>query len=115
MAWPGLELFSIGRRMHSTGFCVPWMVSVSCTPLGMVHSVVCLRSPVQFGEKGTAENTFRARPTGRSAEVLPRSRRLARFYACRKLVEKVGFGGRGGGSSHLRTSLAWWFPWYQGK
>ncbi len=26
-AWPGLELFSIGRRIASTGFCVPWPVS----------------------------------------------------------------------------------------
>src|SRR5947208_11719207 len=55
MAWPGLELFSIGRRMHSTGFCVPWMVSVSCPPLGMVHSVVCLRSPVQLPLVRTAD------------------------------------------------------------
>src|SRR3954468_9461717 len=35
------------RRMHSTGFCVPWTVSVSCPRLGICHSVVCLRSPAQ--------------------------------------------------------------------
>jgi hypothetical protein len=44
---PRLELFSMGRRMHSTGFCVACLVATSCPPVGMVHSVVCLRSPVQ--------------------------------------------------------------------
>jgi hypothetical protein len=48
MACPGALLFSICRRMHSTGFWVPWVVSVSCPPLGMLQSVVCLRSPVQL-------------------------------------------------------------------
>ena len=45
---PGSLLLSIGRRMHSTGFWVPWTVSASWPPLGMVQSVVCLRSPVQL-------------------------------------------------------------------
>ena len=33
--------------MHSTGFCVPWMVSASWSRLGICQSVVCLRSPDQ--------------------------------------------------------------------
>jgi hypothetical protein len=44
---PRIAKRSIGRRMHSTGFCVLCLVSASCPPLGIVHSVVCLRSPVQ--------------------------------------------------------------------
>jgi hypothetical protein len=44
-AWPGEELFSIGRRMHSTGFCVPCPVSDFWCP--MAQTVVCLRSPAQ--------------------------------------------------------------------
>ena len=46
-AWPGLLLFTIGRRMHSTGFCVPCSVCVSCPRLAICHSVVCFRSPCQ--------------------------------------------------------------------
>ena len=38
-AWPGEELFSIGRRMHSTGFCVPWPVS-DFKFLSICHNVV---------------------------------------------------------------------------
>ena len=44
-AWPADELFSIGRFMHSTGFCVPWPeADLRC---GIAHTVVCLRSPDQ--------------------------------------------------------------------
>ena len=47
-AWPGLLLFSIGRRMHSTGFCVPCVVSASWARELIDHRVVCLRSPAQW-------------------------------------------------------------------
>ncbi len=47
-AWSGEELFSIGRRMHSTGFCVPWTVSASWSRDAMDHNVVCLRSPQRW-------------------------------------------------------------------
>jgi hypothetical protein len=40
-----LELLIIGRRMHSTGFWVPWTVSASCALDEIGHTVVCLRSP----------------------------------------------------------------------
>jgi hypothetical protein len=46
MAWPGEELFSIGRRMHSTGFCVEWPVS-ELLFLSICHTEVCVRSPAQ--------------------------------------------------------------------
>ena len=46
-AWPALELFSMGRFMHSTGFCVLWPVSDFCG-LSICQSVVCLRSPAQL-------------------------------------------------------------------
>ena len=47
-AWPGEELFSIGRRMHSTGFCVSWMVASSSAPLGaMLQTVAWSRAPCQ--------------------------------------------------------------------
>ena len=46
MAWPGEELFSIGRCMQATGFWVPWPVSdLVC---GICQTVVCLRSPAQW-------------------------------------------------------------------
>src|SRR5262245_18265042 len=42
-AWPGEELFSIGRFMHSVGFCVPWPVSdLMCS---MCQTVDCPRPP----------------------------------------------------------------------
>jgi len=41
-------LFRIGRRMHSTGFWVLCVVSMSWPLLGMVQNVVCFRSPVQL-------------------------------------------------------------------
>jgi hypothetical protein len=45
MACLGLELFSMGLRMHSTGF---WVACLVCPPLPIDHSVVCSRSPVQL-------------------------------------------------------------------
>jgi len=41
-----LELFSIGRRTHSTGFCVPWPVS-DFKFLSICHNVVWEWSPTQ--------------------------------------------------------------------
>ena len=39
---PSLAMSSgLGRRMHSTGFWVPWIVSTSWPPLEMLQSVVC--------------------------------------------------------------------------
>ena len=49
----GRVLLAIGRRMHSTGFCVPCpqLSSRSRLPngllLGISHTVVCLRPPCQ--------------------------------------------------------------------
>src|ERR1700730_18569444 len=43
---PVPALFSIGRRMHSTGFCVPWPVS-DFKFLSICHNVVCEWSPTQ--------------------------------------------------------------------
>ena len=46
MACPGLALFSMGRRMASTGFWVPWPVSfLLCERL---HRVDCRLSPIQW-------------------------------------------------------------------
>lgn len=44
--WPGELLFSIGRCMHSTGFCVECPVS-DFIGLSIAQTVVCLRSPAQ--------------------------------------------------------------------
>jgi hypothetical protein len=46
-AWPGEELFSIGRFMHSTGFWVPCS-NPGPSRAGICHRVDCLRSPVQL-------------------------------------------------------------------
>ena len=40
-AWPGLKLFSIGRFMHSTGFCVLWPVSNCAAYRSARVSIAC--------------------------------------------------------------------------
>ncbi len=44
-AWPGEELFSIGRFMHSTGFSVPWPEAFRRCGIGQM--VVWFRPPAQ--------------------------------------------------------------------
>ena len=53
IAWPGRLLLAIGRRMHSTGLCVPCPQVCSRCPLpnglllAISQTVVCVRSPLQ--------------------------------------------------------------------
>jgi hypothetical protein len=46
LARRGKSCRSIGRFMHSTGFCVPWPVS-DFIGLSICHNVDCFRSPAQ--------------------------------------------------------------------
>jgi len=54
---PTVVWFRIGRRMHSTGFWVPWIVEVSSREppkalrLAICQRVVCFRSPAQCPER----------------------------------------------------------------
>ena len=52
-ACPGELLFSIGRFMHSTGFCVEWPVS-DLRGLSICQSVDCFRSPLHTAVDRTA-------------------------------------------------------------
>jgi len=58
-AWPGLELFRIGRRMHSTGSCVPWTVAASWSLPEICQRVVCLRSPADGPRRSFSRHASR--------------------------------------------------------